>query len=600
MSLSENFWVVHDEVQINDTGDGMHLKIQLTSASALECFGSDCSRNDNLAHNLLRRGRSECPLEDDFGAVRETAISVVCCMSAGFSILKSNVETPMPLVLLQWDECLVSPSTSSPAQSFSYLESFVVDIMIGLCLFLFNQTAVITIRLFKMAFGAVTSFPVPNEPILAAHLAKLIIQDLPLVAKASKSTNYYHLLRGLFRAIGGGGGRYELLYKEVLPLLPESLTGMSELLDTTVAVEVVLSVSVCNDVVGWSHLLAPTLGQHHLVGLAATCLHPDQREPFPLFLELSRKVSGSPQAQESSLCILTSLHARAKRRIAVLEEEVEILKQDKVTKQRKTTYYVSQGRAIRRMVALYTPIEDLIAENDRPCEDGDNDTTIEQDRHQHGYIELSKTATMDSPEADKSGPRGLKRGADSAHGDDMGTLKELVASWVNIDCHPTPLIRTDDKHHRGFINDACGRMLCPAEWHWDDPVIRAGIRDRTMAYIVSENSWPLFMYEGYEASVKNLERGLMKSKLLVMVRFALSNITSWRTVDADFDYQLFWNNIPGPATRARVHALLEWWTRKVFGRNHQQDLTLDVISQMSVSALAAQRLEMEAAAFDSD
>ncbi|KAG2096320.1 uncharacterized protein F5147DRAFT_656634 [Suillus discolor] len=379
--------------------------------------------------------------------------------------------------------------------------------------------------------------------------------------------------------------------------------------------------------------------------------------------------SGSPRAQESSLCIPTSPHARAKRRIAVLEEEVEILKQDKVTKQRKTTYYISQGRAIRCMVALYTPIEDLIAENDWHCEDGDSDTTIEQDRHQCGYIELSKTLpwihqklmSLNHEESEdmlrKGGPQHLYYipCADSARGDNMGTLKELVAS-------------TDDKHHRGFVNDACGRMLCPAEWRWDDPVVRAGIRDRTTAYIVSENSWPLFMYEGYEASVKNLERGLMKSKLLVMgfkaiftspssaneadgdsdgadilennrrakrrsdqarvktcvasiigmrkvtpraiaytacqVQFALSNITSWRTVDADFDYQLFWNNIvdffedaPGRAARARVHALLEW---KVFGRNHRQDLTLDVISQMSVSALAAQRLEMEAAAFDSD
>ncbi|KAG1820144.1 uncharacterized protein BJ212DRAFT_1266107 [Suillus subaureus] len=90
-----------------------------------------------------------------------------------------------------------------------------------------DQTAVITIRLFKNAFGAVTSFPVPNEPILAAHLAKLIMDCFPLAAKASKSTNYYHLLRGLFRAIGGGGGRYELLYKEVLPLLPDMLESLN-------------------------------------------------------------------------------------------------------------------------------------------------------------------------------------------------------------------------------------------------------------------------------------------------------------------------------------------------------------------------------------
>ncbi|KAG2131895.1 hypothetical protein BD769DRAFT_1666362 [Suillus cothurnatus] len=356
--------------------------------------------------------------------------------------------------------------------------------------------------------------------------------------------------------------------------------------------------------------------------------------------------SGGPpnQDQQISLCIPTSPHARAKRRIAVLEEEVEILKQDRETKQRKTTYYVSQGRAIRRLVALYTPIEDLIAKNDRHCEDDDGDTTIEQDHYQRGYIELCKTlpwlhqklTNLDHEESEEM----LKKAcADSARGDDTGTLKELVASWVNIECHPTPLIRADDKHHRGFVSDACGRLLCPAEWQWDDPAVRAGIRDRTTAYIVSENSWPLFLYEGYEASVENLERGLMKSKLLVMgfkaiftspssanevdgdgdgadilennrrtwrqsdqarvktciasiigmrkvtpraiaytacqVRFALSNITSWRTVDADFNYQLFWNNIvdffedaPGPAALARVNALLEWWTRKIFGKSH--------------------------------
>lgn len=73
-------------------------------------------------------------------------------------------------------------------------------------------------------------------------------------------------------------------------------------------------------------------------------------------------------------------------------DEVEVLKQDKATKQRfelsqilkakltshrKTTYYVSQGRAICRMVVLYTPIEDLIAENDRRCEHTDGDANIE-------------------------------------------------------------------------------------------------------------------------------------------------------------------------------------------------------------------------------
>lgn len=94
-----------------------------------------------------------------------------------------------------------------------------------------------------------------------------------------------------------------------------------------------------------------------------------------------------------SLCVPTSPHARAKRKIVTLMEEVETLKQDKAIKQRfvhsqllksdlmlrcrKTTYYISQGRAIRRMVALYSPIEDLIDENDRRCEDTDSDSSTE-------------------------------------------------------------------------------------------------------------------------------------------------------------------------------------------------------------------------------
>jgi transformation/transcription domain-associated protein len=108
-----------------------------------------------------------------------------------------------------------------------------------------DPTAVITIRLFKMAFIAITTFPVLNEPILAAHLAKLIMDCFPLAVKASKPTNYYHLLRGLFRAIGGGGGRYELLYKEVLPLLPDMLESLNRQLHASEGVTREMIVELC-------------------------------------------------------------------------------------------------------------------------------------------------------------------------------------------------------------------------------------------------------------------------------------------------------------------------------------------------------------------
>jgi hypothetical protein len=47
--------------------------------------------------------------------------------------------------------------------------------------------------------------------------------------------------------------------------------------------------------------------------------------------------------------------------------------------------------------------------------------------------------------------------------------------------------------------------------------VKVGIRDRTSEYIVSENSWPLFLYEGYAVNANNLEQGLFKSKVLVQV-----------------------------------------------------------------------------------
>ncbi|KAG1830387.1 hypothetical protein EV424DRAFT_1535090 [Suillus variegatus] len=265
----------------------------------------------------------------------------------------------------------------------------------------------------------------------------------------------------------------------------------------------------------------------------------------------------------------------------------------------------------------------------------------------------------------------LKRRADAARGDDTSTLKDLVASWVNQDFQPSSLLKSDDKQMRGFVHNICGNLLCPSEWDWGDNTVKAGIRDRMVDYIILENSWPLFLYEKYMVNYGNLKQGLFKSKILVQafkaiftspssareadgdsdgadilennrrarrqlnqakvktcvasiinmrkvtprsiayvvcqVHFALSNISSWRTIDGDFDYEGFWNNmvdffedVPGPVTQRRVNLLLKWWTRKVFGNNHRQDLMPEVISHMSVTTLAQQRKELEDAIFDSE
>ncbi|KAG1863860.1 hypothetical protein F4604DRAFT_1928968 [Suillus subluteus] len=66
--------------------------------------------------------------------------------------------------------------------------------------------------------------------------------------------------------------------------------------------------------------------------------------------------------------MLTSSKVRAKHHIATLEEELATMQQERGGKQRKTTFYVAQGRAICRLVVLYHNLEDLIAKNDRRYE----------------------------------------------------------------------------------------------------------------------------------------------------------------------------------------------------------------------------------------
>ncbi|KAG2742716.1 hypothetical protein P692DRAFT_201681343, partial [Suillus brevipes Sb2] len=314
---------------------------------------------------------------------------------------------------------------------------------------------------------------------------------------------------------------------------------------------------------------------------------------------------------------------------------------------RQTNYFVTQGRAYRRVVALYDSLDDLVNENDRRFDmDEDAQYTLDEDRLQIGYITFTQTmrwfhkkATEMEYEEYAQMLKMLRQGADAARGDDTSKLKALISEWVNREFKPDPLVDPDDKHSRGFTNDACGRLLCPSELDWNDSAVKAGIRNRADGYIVTDLSFPAFVYEKYTANPEDLEEGLFKGKILLQaykavftspssakdvegegdgadiiqnnrrarktcdrikvkkhVRFALSAVTSWRSVDGDFDYVQFWRTIvdfferpPGREAQRRVERLLEWWTRKVFGRSRRNDLSQSAKDNMSVNALARQR-----------
>ena len=91
-----------------------------------------------------------------------------------------------------------------------------------------TQRSSILLRLFKLSFMAVTLFAHQNEQVLLPHVTKIITQCIQLSTTAEEPMNYFLLLRSLFRSIGGG--RFELLYKEILPLLEMLLEVLNNLL----------------------------------------------------------------------------------------------------------------------------------------------------------------------------------------------------------------------------------------------------------------------------------------------------------------------------------------------------------------------------------
>lgn len=87
----------------------------------------------------------------------------------------------------------------------------------------------ILIRLFKLCFMSVNLFPAVNEAVILPHLNNLILKCLHFSTTAKEPIVYFYLIRTLFRSIGGG--RFEALYKEILPLLHVLLESLNRLID---------------------------------------------------------------------------------------------------------------------------------------------------------------------------------------------------------------------------------------------------------------------------------------------------------------------------------------------------------------------------------
>lgn len=83
------------------------------------------------------------------------------------------------------------------------------------------------LKMYKLIFGSVSMFCIENEGMIRPYLQTIVVNSMEMAMRAEEPYNYFLLLRALFRSIGGG--TYDILYQEFLPLLPSLLGGLNRL-----------------------------------------------------------------------------------------------------------------------------------------------------------------------------------------------------------------------------------------------------------------------------------------------------------------------------------------------------------------------------------
>ncbi|KPI41988.1 Transcription-associated protein 1 [Cyphellophora attinorum] len=201
---------------------------------------------DSVAsHSMAQMSREEKELLESFGTVFH------CLDPATFhEVYQAEIPHLHELMfehtaLLHLPQFFLASETTSPAFAGMVLQYLMKQL--GEVGSSDVKKSSILLRMFKLSFMAVTLFSAHNEQVLLPHITKIVTQCVHLSVSAEKPIHYFVLLRSLFRSIGGG--RFELLYKEILPLLEmlletfnQLLQGARDLHDRDLYVELTLTV----------------------------------------------------------------------------------------------------------------------------------------------------------------------------------------------------------------------------------------------------------------------------------------------------------------------------------------------------------------------
>ncbi|KAJ3844017.1 hypothetical protein F5878DRAFT_603160 [Lentinula raphanica] len=299
----------------------------------------------------------------------------------------------------------------------------------------------------------------------------------------------------------------------------------------------------------------PSSQPQHGIGLSEGSRSQRTSPSLPSTPDLTRRSSSPPLDDQTTLA--------HKRRIEALEEENERLKGTKQTKPKTTR---TLGRPIRKVVALFAPVNSLVQEYERRLdpeakaedEELNNVDTDQLNEFEHEEyeqcLELKRSRDRDyesfkllclyvpyikkkvySQQVNHAELRAeyppLESGANSARSEDIHNGAMELADWLNQrNPGPQPRIDHQTRAGRGFIHDFTGRLLCPIDFNWDDLTIRAEIRAIGRRSVVKDSAFPFFlpfMYLNEIGDVENPLKGWLQGPLLVkMMLFLFKSASS--------------------------------------------------------------------------
>ncbi|TEB08775.1 hypothetical protein FA13DRAFT_1647227, partial [Coprinellus micaceus] len=276
------------------------------------------------------------------------------------------------------------------------------------------------------------------------------------------------------------------------------------------------------------------------------------------------------------------------------------------------------GRTIRAFVNFHTLIgEGVLREEQLAARGATVDDLEETARREHDlFRQLIKMSPFLSDRLFRIGRTEhdvrhaadmLTKGASSARSDDVKSLKSAVIDWITPPGGVlTPNIPRHSKDGRGFYHEVTGKYLCPTDYDWSDPRVKAQLKEAKL--VVTGLQWPMLLYAGLKCNQENMWEGLLRNRILVqaykhiftspssvhgesratrsgnaelhgmdtvtvpsiayiatLVRFSLSSVTTFCRTDAVTDHQRFYNTIVDflemEEEQVQVGELLDWWNR---------------------------------------